>query len=75
MKLMAKELIKTLLLQKGVKQKDLVSKLSEITGHKYTPSSFSHKVGNGSISYNEVLLISEILGYEIDFKNIQNSLV
>lgn len=75
MRLRAKELIKTLLLQKGVKQKDLVNKLSEITGRKYTPSSFSHKIGNGTISYNEVLLITEILGYEIDFKNSDNALI
>ena len=75
MKLQAKELIKVLLSQKKVKQKDLVAKLSEMTGKKYTPSSFSHKAGSGSISYNEVLLVIEILGYEIEIKNTNNELI
>lgn len=74
MKLKAKELIKLLLMQKNIKQKELVAKLMEITGKKYTPSSFAHKVSSGNISYNEVLLITEILGYAIEVKDINQEM-
>ena len=57
MKLLAKEQIKTLLSQKGKKQKDLVEKLSEMTGEKYTSNGLSHKMRRGSVTYNEMLLI------------------
>lgn len=72
MKLQVKEQIKTLLSQKGKKQKDLVAKLTELTGEKYTTNSFSHRMKRGSITYNEVLIIAEILGYEIKFVNTNN---
>lgn len=75
MKLQAREQIKTLLAQKGKKQKDLVLKLSEITGEKYTPNGFSHKMQRGSITYNEILVIAEILGYDINFVNTDNELI
>ena len=39
--------------------------LSEKAGKSYTPSGLSHKIGRGTISYDEVLLIADILGYEI----------
>ncbi|MBQ8887751.1 MAG: hypothetical protein IJY61_08635 [Candidatus Gastranaerophilales bacterium] len=75
MKLLAKEQIKTLLSQKGKKQKDLVEKLSEMTGEKYTSNGLSHKMRRGSVTYNEMLLIAEILGYEINFSNNNNELI
>ena len=75
MKLKAKELIKTLLSQKGLKQKDLLMKMTEITGRKYTESSFSHRAKSGTVSYNEILLIAEILGYKIEFVNTNNELI
>lgn len=75
MKLKAKELIKTLLSQKGIKQKDLIVKLEEITDRKYSASCFSHRISSGSITYNEVLQIAEILGYDIEFKNNDNEMI
>ena len=75
MKLRAKELIKTLLSQKGVKQKDLIAKFSEISKRNYSSSCFSHRVSLGSITYNEVLQIAEILGYDIEFKDNGNEMV
>lgn len=67
MKLQIKEQIKTLLAQEGVKLKELATMISEKTGRKCAPDSLSHKLRRGSLTYNETLLIAEILGYRIDF--------
>ncbi len=75
MKLKAKEQIKTLLAQKGIKQKDLANKLTEMTGKTYTERTFSRKLGTESFSYNEMLLIAEILGFDIEFVNNDNELI
>ena len=66
MKLNAKEIIKLLLTKEQVKQKDLALLLSQKTGKKYTPGSLSQKIGRGTISYNEVALIIDLLGYSIN---------
>ena len=66
MKLRAKELIKVLLSEQGVKQKELAKLMTEKGEKDYTPDSLSHKIGRGTISYDEVLLIADILGYEIN---------
>ncbi len=63
MKLKAQELIKVLLSEQKVQQKQM---LSEKSNKDYTPSGLSHKIGRGTISYDEVLLIADILGYEIN---------
>ena len=75
MKLRSKELIKVLLSEKQIKLKDLADKLSEITGRNYTADGFSHKMGRRTVSYDEMLLIAEILGYEIEIKNTNNPLI
>ncbi len=75
MKLLAREQIKTLLSQKGKKQKDLVVKLTELTGKRYSFNGFSHKMRRGSITYNEILFIADILGYEIKFINTNKELI
>ena len=67
MKLKVREQIKVLLSQEGMKQKDLVILLSKKTGKKYTQTSFAQKLSRGSLSYNEVMEIAEILGYEVKF--------
>lgn len=67
MKLQIKEQIKTLLAQEGVKLKELAAMMSEKTGRKCAADSLSHKLRRGSLTYNETLLIAEILGYRIDF--------
>ena len=66
MKLNAKEIIKVLLTKEQVKQKDLANLLTEKTGKKYTAGSLAQKIGRGTISYDEVALIIDILGYEIN---------
>lgn len=66
MKLKSKELIKVLLSEQGVKQKELAKLMTEKGEKDYTPDGLSHKIGRGTISYDEVLLIAELLGYEIN---------
>ena len=75
MKLRSKELIKALLSEKKIKLKDMVTKLSEITGEKYTADGFSHKMGRRTVSYDEMLIITEILGYDIEIKNNNHKLI
>lgn len=67
MKLEVREQIKTLLAQENIKMKELAVMISEKTGKKCAPDSLSQKLRRGSLSYNETLLIAEILGYRIDF--------
>ena len=67
MRLKVREQVKALLSQEGVKQKDLADMLFKKTGKKYTQTSIAQKLGRGSLSYNEVVIIAEILGYDIQF--------
>lgn len=67
MRLKAKEQIKVLLSQEGIKQKDLAKMLSEKTGHVYSQTNISQKMSRGSFTYNEVMIIAEILGYDIQY--------
>lgn len=73
MKLTAKEIIRLLLTREGIQQKDLAKVLTEKTQKKYTPGSLSQKIYRDSITYNEVLLIADILGYDIEFVRRENS--
>ena len=54
-------------------QKELCELLMQKTGKPYTQPNFSRKLNKGTISYNEVILIAEILGYKLDFKPIKVS--
>lgn len=67
MRLEAKEQIKTLLAQKGLKLKDLAEKLG------CTPNSLTQRLGRGSITYNEMLIIADILGYKIHFEDVEKA--
>ena len=67
MKLYVKEQIKTLLAQEGIFLKDLAAMVSEHTGKKCSPDSLSQKLRRGSLTYNETLMIAELLGYKIKF--------
>ena len=73
MKLIAREIIKIFLSRTGVKQKDLAVMLSECIGKKYTPGSLSQKINRGTITYNEVIEIADLLGYEIKFEQKVNA--
>ncbi len=67
MKLNAREIVKVLLTRECVRQKELVEMLTQQTGEKYTSDGLSHKLSRGTISYNEVALIADLLGYDIEF--------
>lgn len=68
MKLNAKELVKLLLTKESLTQKELVQLLNEKTEKKYTQDGLSRKLSKGTITFNEITLIADILGYEISFK-------
>lgn len=70
MKLKVKEQIKVLLSQEGIKQKDLAAILSKKTGHFYSATNLSQKLGRGSLTYNEFLEIADISGYEIKLEKL-----
>lgn len=72
MSMKVREQIKSLLASKNVSMKDLCKLLSEKYGKEYSLSNFSGKLKRGSITYNEVLLIAEILGYKITFVDTED---
>jgi len=65
MKLNAKELIQLLLTKEGMTQKDIARMLTNRTGKTLAPSGLSRKLSQGTITYNEVLMIADILGYDL----------
>ena len=65
MKLLVREQIKTLLAQENIKLKDLAAMISEQTGKNCAPNVLSRKLSRGTLSYNEAIMIFELLGYEI----------
>ena len=67
MRLKVREQVKTLLSQEGITQKELVNMLNENTDLHYTPTNLSQRLGRGSFTYNEVMTIAEILGYDVQF--------
>lgn len=68
MYLKAKDQVKILLVQEKMLLKALADKLSDKMKKKYAADNLSQKLRRGSFSYDEMLLIAEILGYEIKFE-------
>jgi len=67
MKLNANELVKLLLTKEALTQKELVQILNEKTDKKYSQGGLSRKLSQGTITYNEVANIIDILGYDVEF--------
>ncbi len=67
MYLKAKDQVKILLVQENLLLKVLADKLSEKMNKKYAADNLSQKLRRGTFSYDEMLLIAELLGYEIKF--------
>lgn len=65
MKFSAKDLIKLLLSREDLTQKKLASIIEEHIGKKYTADGLSRKLNRDTITYREVAMIADILGYEI----------
>ena len=72
MNLLAREQIKSLLAQESVKLKDLAILLSERTGKNCAPNVLSRKLSKGTLSYNEAVMIADLLSYEISFNKIKD---
>ena len=72
MSIKAREQIKSLLAAKNIKMKELCVQLSEKLSKNYSATNLSNKLKRGTIIYNEVLVIAEILGYEIKFIDIED---
>ena len=62
-----KKQIKHLLLEENYMLKELAQMLEEKRGVKCSADSFSHRLGRATITYEEMLDIADILGYEIKF--------
>lgn len=67
MRLKAKELIKVLLSRKGVTQKELVEMLNEHIDKPYSYGGFTQKIYRETMSYDEISLIADLLGFDIEF--------
>lgn len=70
MKLDVKELIKLILNRENITQTELANLLTEKTGNKYRQDSLSRKLNRGTMTYNEAIMIAEVLGYELELKKI-----
>ena len=67
MKLFVKEQITTLLAQEGLKIKELAFIIEEKTGKKCSANSLSQKLSRETLTYNETIVIADLLGYDIVF--------
>lgn len=65
MKYSAKDLIKLLISREGLTQKKLATVIEEHIGKKYTADGLSRKLNRDTITFKEVVLIADILAYEI----------
>ncbi len=61
--------IKRLLVEKDITLSELARLISEKKGQRVSVQSLSNKLGNETISYVEIKLIAEILGYKVEFVN------
>ena len=66
----SKEIVKILLIKRGMTITKLAEKLSEITGKKCSRANLSDKISRSAIRFDEMEQIAKILGYEIEFKKI-----
>ncbi len=67
MSILVREQIKSLLGAKGVTMKEVAHMLETKTGKNYSLANLSSKLKRGTLSYNEVILITDFLGYKIEF--------
>ena len=63
-----KKEIKMLLLENDMTLSDLASKIAEAKGCNYSVQNLSNKLKKGSVTFNELQLIADILQYDIKFE-------
>lgn len=61
----SKEQVKIMMVKEGLTAKQLAKLLVEKTGKHYTQQSILHKISLSSFRFDEVKVISELLGYKI----------
>lgn len=64
----ARDDIKLLLLKNHMTITELASKMSIFLNKKMSQSGLSQKLTNGTLRYDELSAICEILGYDLEFK-------
>ena len=67
----AREQIKSLLALRGLTLKKLAQMITEKTGQNCSSASLSNKFSRGTMSYHEVMMIAEMLGFEISFNDVE----
>lgn len=65
MNMNSKEQVKIMMVKEGLTAKQLAKLLVEKTGKHYTQQSVLHKISLSSFRFDEVKIISELLGYKI----------
>lgn len=65
-----KETIKILLAKENITLTELAKELSEETKENIKMDSLSQKLRKGTMKYEEVELITKVLGYKINFEKI-----
>ncbi len=73
MNLNIRDQVKMLLLQEHIMMKDLAKDLGKRLNKKYTLENLSQKLRKGTFSYNEMMIIADILGYNVEYKKRQES--
>ena len=67
----AKEQVKVMMAREGLTAKKLAEMLVEKTGKHYTQQSVLHKIFLSSFRYDEIKIIADLLGYEINITKIK----
>lgn len=70
MKMNSYSVVKAILKQEKKIYKDIIPLLEQKTGRAYNPDTFSKRINRGSFTYDEMLALCEILGYEIQIKKL-----
>ena len=66
----ANEILRILLMKEKVSVSELARKLTEICGSKVYQQTLSSKMIKGTLRFDEMIQICDLLGYEIEFKKI-----
>ncbi len=67
-----REEIKVIIARRGTTLKKVCEILSEKTGKYYSYNNISNKLHRGTIKFNEVQQIFEILNYELFYKDLKS---
>lgn len=67
----AKEQIKSMLALRDITLKNLAGLISERTGKDCSYGALSKRINRGTIDYNEVLFIAELLNFKIHFEDME----